>query len=100
MDLTSKKFEHIHFPHILFFGLVQKLKLKDRILIYKGGEDGDLIVGKEYVIEEKNYSPNKETARVAVWTCKDENNKIVIIDKNNFVTLIDFRNGRIDDIIN
>ena len=100
MDLTSEKFEHIHFPHILFFGLVQKLKLKDRILVYKGGEDGDLIVGKEYVIEEKNYSPNKETARVAVWTCKDENNKIVIIDKNNFVTLIDFRNGRIDDIIN
>jgi hypothetical protein len=100
MDLTSNKFEHIHFPHILFFGLVQKLKLKDRILIYKGGEDGDLIVGEEYVIEEKNYSPNKETARVAVWTCKDENNKIVIIDKNNFVTLIDFRNGRIDDIIN
>ena len=100
MDLTSNKFEHIHFPHILFFGLVQKLKLKDRILIYKGGEDGDLIVGEEYVIEEKNYSPNKETARVAVWTCKDENNKIVIIDKNNFVTLIDFRNSRIDDIIN
>ncbi len=100
MDLTSKKFEHIHFPHILFFGLVQRLKLKDRILVYKGGEDGDLIVGKEYVIEEKNYSPNKETARVAVWTCKDENNKIVIIDKNNFVTLIDFRNSRIDDIIN
>ena len=100
MDLTSEKFEHIHFPHILFSGLVQKLKLKDRILVYKGGEDGDLIVGKEYVIEEKNYSPNKETARVAVWTCKDENNKIVIIDKNNFVTLIDFRNGRIDDIIN
>jgi hypothetical protein len=100
MDLTSEKFEHIHFPHILFFGLTQKLKLKDRILVYKGGEDGDLIVGKEYVIEEKNYSPNKETTRVAVWTCKDENNKIVIIDKNNFVTLIDFRNSRIDDIIN
>jgi len=100
MDLTSKKFEHIHFPHILFFGLVQELELKDRILIYKGGEDYDLIVGKEYVIEERNYSPNKETSRVAVWTCKDENNKIVIIDKNNFVTLIDFRNSRIDDIIN
>ena len=66
MDLTSKKFEHIHFPHILFFGLAQRLKLKDRILVYKGGEDGDLIVGKEYVIEEKNYSPNKKTARVAV----------------------------------
>jgi hypothetical protein len=100
MDLTSEKFEHIHFPHILFFGLTQRLKLKDRILVYKGGEDGNLIIGKEYVIEEKNYSPNKETARVAVWTCKDENNKIVIIDKNNFVTLIDFRNSRIDDIIN
>lgn len=100
MDLTSKKFEHIHFPHILFFGLVQELELKDRILIYKGGEDYDLIVGKEYIIEERNYSPNKETPRVAVWTVKDENNKIVIIDKNNFVTLIDFRNSRIDNIIN
>jgi hypothetical protein len=100
MDLTSKKFEHIHFPHILFFGLIQTLELKDRILIYKGGEDHNLIVGKEYVIEERNYSPNKETPRVAVWTCKDENNKIVIIDKNNFVTLIDFRNSRIDNIIN
>jgi len=100
MDLTSKKFELIHFPHILFFGLIQTLELKDRILIYKGGEDHNLIVGKEYVIEERNYSPNKETSRVAVWTCKDENNKIVIIDKNNFVTLIDFRNSRIDDIIN
>jgi hypothetical protein len=99
MDLTSEKFEHIHFPHILFFGLTQRLKLKDRILVYKGGEDGNLIIGKEYVIEEKNYSPNKETARVAVWTCKDENNKIVIIDKNNFVNLIDFRNSRIDDIM-
>lgn len=100
MDLTSKKFEHIHFPHILFFGLVQELELKDRILIYKGGEDYDLIVGKEYVIEERNYSPNKKTPRVAVWTVKDENDKIVIVDKNNFVTLIDFRNSRIDDIIN
>lgn len=99
MGLTSKGFEHIKFPHILFFGLIQTLELKDRILIYKGGEDHNLIVGKEYVLEERNYSPNKEIRRVAVWTVKDENDKIVIVDKNNFVTLKDFRDGRIDEII-
>lgn len=100
MGLTSKGFEHIKFPHIKFFGLIQTLKLKDRILIYKGGEEHNLIVGEKYVIEERNYSPNKETPRVAVWTVKDEGDKIVIVDKSNFVTLTDFRDGRIDEIIN
>lgn len=101
MDSTSNGglYNHLQFPHIKFFGLVQELKLKDRTLIYKGGEEHNLIIGEEYVIEEKNYSPNKDTPRVAVWTCKDENNKIVIVDKNNFVTLSDFRDSRIDDII-
>ena len=56
-------FENVVFPHILFFGLVQTLELKDRTLIYKGGEDYNLIIGNEYILEEKNYSPNKETKR-------------------------------------
>ena len=91
-------FENIVFPHILFFGLVQELELKDRILIYKGGEDYNLIIGKEYILDEKNYSPNKETKRVAVWTIKDEDNKIVIVDKNNFTTLTGWREDKLNDL--
>jgi hypothetical protein len=91
-------FENVVFPHILFFGLVQTLELKDRILIYKGGEDYNLIIGNEYILEEKNYSPNKETKRVAVWTIKDEDNKIVIVDKNNFTTLTEWREDKLNDL--
>ena len=91
-------FEDFNFPHILFFGLVQTLELKDRILIYKGGEDYNLIIGKEYILEEKNYSPNKETKRVAVWTIKDEDNEIVIVDKNNFTTLTGWREDKLNDL--
>lgn len=91
-------FEDFNFPHILFFGLVQTLKLKDRILIYKGGEDYNLIIGNEYILEEKNYSPNKETKRVAVWTIKNEDNKIVIVDKNNFTTLNEWREDKLNDL--
>lgn len=91
-------FENIVFPHILFFGLVQTLELKDRILIYKGGEDYNLIIGKEYILEEKNYSPNKETKRVAVWTIKNEDNEIVIVDKNNFTTLTGWREDKLNDL--
>ena len=91
-------FENIVFPHILFFGLTQTLKLEDRNLIYKGGEDYNLIIGKEYILEEKNYSPNKETKRVAVWTIKDEDNEIVIVDKNNFITLTEWREDKLNDL--
>lgn len=91
-------FENIVFPHILFFGLTQTLELKDRILIYKGGEDYNLIIGNEYILEEKNYSPNKETKRVAVWTIKDEDNEIVIVDKNNFTTLTEWREDKLNDL--
>lgn len=91
-------FEDFNFPHILFFGLVQTLELKDRILIYKGGEDYNLIIGNEYILEEKNYSPNKETKRVAVWTIKNEDNKIVIVDKNNFTTLTEWREDKLNDL--
>jgi hypothetical protein len=91
-------FENVVFPHILFFGLVQTLELKDRILIYKGGEDYNLIIGNEYILEEKNYSPNKETKRVAVWTIKDEDNEIVIVDKNNFTTLTEWREDKLNDL--
>ena len=59
-DIFMNRFENVVFPHILFFGLIQTLELEDRTLIYKGGEDYKLIIGKEYILEEKNYSPNKE----------------------------------------
>jgi len=95
-------FEEINFPHIRY--------LTDRDgerigLWYLGGESEEnhkrLTVGKLYNLSTRLYSPSRDTLRVRVWTTEDDENrgKLCKIKLENFGTLADLRNKKIEQII-
>jgi hypothetical protein len=95
-------FEEINFPHIRY--------LTDRDgerigLWYLGGEPEEnhsrLTVGKLYYLNTRLYSPSRDIERVRVWTTEDDENrgKLCKIKLENFGTLADLRNKKIEQII-
>lgn len=93
-------FEGARFPHIRYIdGSKSK---KDRSVYYMGGEPDEnhrrLIFGKEYSLSHLLYSPDRNTPREYVWTIKQDD-KYYNVDPNNFGTIVDLRERRINQII-
>jgi len=103
-------FEEINFPHIMYLTDPDYLRLgknnEAKIgLWYLGGEPEEnhsrLTVGKLYNLSTRLYSPSRDTLRVRVWTTEDDENrgKLCKIKLENFGTLADLRNKKIEQII-
>jgi hypothetical protein len=95
-------FEEINFPHIMYLNDPDGERIA---LWYLGGEPEEnhkrLTVGKLYNLSTRLYSPSRDTLRVRVWTTEDDENrgKICKIKLENFGTLADLRNKKIEQII-
>jgi len=95
-------FEEINFPHIRYLtdtdgeriGLAHHLNTTEE-------NHKRLTVGKLYNLSTKLYSPSRNTLRVRVWTTEDDENrgKLCKIKLENFGTLADLRNKKIEQII-
>ena len=100
-------FEELSFPHVRYIG-GSKSK-KDRSGYYMGGETEEnhsrLVVGKQYSLFYLWYSPDRNTPRYFVWTCKSEEinehgtNRYANVDPKNFGTKSDLRERRINQIL-
>ena len=92
-------FENVVFPHIKYMsGPITKRPKKG---FYMGGESDEnsvLVVGKQYNIRKIWFSPDRETKRKYVWSVKHDN-KYYNVDPNNFGTLSDLRDRRINQIL-
>lgn len=89
--------ETVVFPHIKYIILYGA---KSEILFYLGGEDTDkLTIGKEYSVVRAQYSEKVGDLRVGVWCCHDDLDKPIQINLENFGTISDLRNRKIDNII-
>lgn len=84
----------LHIEYIFLYGD------KSEILFYLGGDNIDtLTVGKEYSILWAQYAEKIGDLRVGVWSCHDDLNKPIQINMENFGTISDLRNRKIDNII-
>jgi hypothetical protein len=98
-------FEEINFPHIMYIMYLTDPDGERIGLWYLGGEPEEnhkrLTVGKLYNLSTRLYSPSRDTLRVRVWTTEDDENrgKICKIKLENFGTLADLRNKKIEQII-
>ena len=98
-------FNKIKLPHIKYISEMQSKSKEERTLYYLGGEPDEnhnrLTVGKIYEIRTASYSPSSDVYRVSVWICSDDENKgkICQINTNNFNTFGEFRNRKINMIL-
>jgi hypothetical protein len=98
-------FNKIKLPHIKYISEMQSKSKEERTLYYLGGEPDEnhnrLTVGKIYEIRTASYSPISDIKRVSVWICSDDENKgkICQINTNNFNTFDEFRNRKINMIL-
>jgi hypothetical protein len=98
-------FNKIKLPHIKYISEMQSKSKEERTLYYLGGEPDEnhnrLTVGKIYEIRTASYSPSSDVYRVSVWICSDDENKgkICQINTNNFNTFDEFRNRKINMIL-
>jgi hypothetical protein len=98
-------FNKIKLPHIKYISEMQSKSKEERTLYYLGGEPDEnhnrLTVGKIYEIRTALYSPISDIKRVSVWICSDDENKgkICQINTNNFNTFDEFRNRKINMIL-
>lgn len=83
-----------HIEYIFLYGD------KSKILFYLGGYNIDtLTVGKEYSILRAQYSEKTGDLRVGVWCCHDDLDRPIQISLENFGTISDLRDRKIDNII-
>jgi hypothetical protein len=98
-------FDKLKFPHIKYISEIQSKSKEERTFYYLGGEpeenDSRLTLHKEYELRTASYSPSSDVYRVSVWICSDDENKgkICQINTNNFNTFDEFRNRKINMIL-
>ncbi len=96
---------NFEFPHIRFVSPLDDNESYD--LLYLGGESSEneqfLVLGQKYRIGRALYSPDRGTDRVLVWTCSIKNEdykfKYLCVDINNFGTIDQLRDKKIQTII-
>ena len=95
-------FEDITFPHIMYISDPDGERIG---LWYLGGEPEEnhkrLTVGKLYNLNTRLYSPSRDIERVRVWSTEDDENKgkLCKVKLENFGTLTDLRNRKIEQIL-
>ena len=95
-------FEDLVLPHIMYISFPDSERIG---LWYLGGEPVEnhsrLTVGKLYYLNTKLYSPNRDIERVKVWTTEDNENRgrLCKVKLENFGTLADLRNKKIEQIL-
>ena len=95
-------FEDILLPHIMYISDPDGERIG---LWYLGDEPEEnhsrLTVGKLYYLNTRLYSPSRDIERVRVWSTEDDENKgkLCKVKLENFGTLTDLRNRKIEQIL-
>jgi hypothetical protein len=95
-------FEDILLPHIMYTSDPDGERIG---LWYLGNEPEEnhkrLTVGKLYNLNTRLYSPSRDIKRVRVWTTEDDENKgkLCKVKLENFGTLSDLRNRKIEEVL-
>jgi hypothetical protein len=101
----NQEFENFKFPHIKYISEIQSKPESERTLYYIGGEPDEnhsrLTVGKQYIVRTVSYSESPDIERSSVWACSGDkkDGKILRIDLKNFVTFVELRDRKIDNIL-
>ena len=102
-------FEDITFPHIMYISDPDGERIGHQrrwyLLWYLGDEPEEnhsrLTVGKLYYLNTRLYSPSRDIERVRVWSTEDDENKgkLCKVKLENFGTLSDLRNKKIEEVL-
>lgn len=84
------------FPHVRY---INKPNGYSGNLYYIGYSTDRLTKGKEYELREALYSPDEDRERLVVYIVNDNQNKIIQVDINQFVTLSELRELKIKEIL-
>jgi hypothetical protein len=106
----NQEFNNFKFPHIKYISQIQSKPESERTLYYIGGEPDEnhsrLTVGKQYIVRTAYYSESPDIERSSVWVCSgdlpngdNKDGKILRIDLKNFITFVELRDRKIDNIL-
>jgi len=101
----NQEFENFKFPHIKYISEIQSKPESERTLYYIGGESDKnhsrLTVSKQYIVRTVSYSESPDIERSSVWVCSGDkkDGKILRIDLKNFITFVELRDRKIDNIL-
>jgi hypothetical protein len=89
---------NFRFPHVKY--IAHPTDNRSVELYYGGSSDIGLVVGEKYKLTRALFTEDKNSTRISVWYCKGNDNiSYNFINLNDFYTLEELRDKKINDIL-